>query len=148
MMGSYSMSGRPVDPAVQEEALRWLMVAKDDLATARVIARSQSLAPPNACYHAQQCAEKAIKAAIIFLGSTYLWTHDLDALNKQLPAAWDVSAPPVGLADLTYWAEWARYPSGRPDPTAQDARVAVVMAREVYDRIRGHLTAAGAPPLS
>ncbi|MGH2353323.1 MAG: HEPN domain-containing protein [Chloroflexota bacterium] len=141
------MSGRPVDPAVQQEALRWLAWAKDDLAAAQAIARDRSLAPRNACYHAQQCAEKAIKAAILFSGKQYTWSHDLDALNKQLPAAWDVSASPVGLADLTYWAEWARYPSGRPDPTAQDARAAVLMAREVYDRIRGHLAAAGAPSL-
>jgi HEPN domain-containing protein len=141
------MSGPPVDPAVQQEALRWLAWAKEDLETAQVIAGSRSLTPRNACYLAQQCAEKAIKAAIIFSGKKYNWVHDLDALNKQLPAAWDVSTPPVVLADLYYWAEWARYPSGRPDPTAQDARDAVLMAREVYQRIRGHLIAAGAPPL-
>jgi HEPN domain-containing protein len=101
------MSGRPVDQAVVQHALRWLAWAKDDLATAQVIARSRHLPPRNACYHAQQCAEKAIKAAIIFSGDRPRWTHDLDALNnqlKQLPAACDVSSPPVVLADLTYWA--------------------------------------------
>jgi HEPN domain-containing protein len=140
------MSGHPVNPANQQQARRWLGYAKEDLAAAQAIAGSQQLAPRNACYLSQQAAEKAIKAALYFLG-IHTWGHDLDALNNQLPTAWRVSAPPVVLANLSYWADWARYPSGRPDPTAQDARVAVLMASEVYDRIRGHLTAAGASPL-
>jgi hypothetical protein len=37
------MSGRPVDPAVEQQALRWLAWAKDDLATAHAIARNRSL---------------------------------------------------------------------------------------------------------
>jgi HEPN domain-containing protein len=138
------MSGLPVNPANQQQAQRWLGYAREDLEAAQSIAGSPQLAPRNACYLSQQAAEKAIKAALYFLG-IHAWGHDLDALNNQLPTAWRVSAPPVVLADLSYWAEWARYPSRRPDPTAQDARVALLMAREVYDRIRGHLTAAGLP---
>jgi hypothetical protein len=46
------------------ESRRWLRLAKDDLAGARVLVERDDVAPHLACYLAQQAAEKAIKARL------------------------------------------------------------------------------------
>lgn len=48
------------------EAERWLRYAREDLQAAEVLAE-RGVAPRQACFHAQQAAEKAIKAIFVFL---------------------------------------------------------------------------------
>jgi len=65
----------PHDPVLNETA-RWLRYAREDYTTA-VLLRREGVSR-NACLLAQQCAEKAIKAVLVFLNQHVPKSHDLD----------------------------------------------------------------------
>ncbi len=73
-------------------AQQWLHYAEGDLLSAKVLAASNDLPPRNACYLAQQCAEKALKAVLILADIELIRTHDLDALVQRMPDEWRESA--------------------------------------------------------
>jgi len=59
----------------------WLLKAKNDLKSAKILANSNVL--DTAIYHTQQCAEKALKAYLIFKVIQTIKTHDLVFLSEQ-----------------------------------------------------------------
>ncbi len=54
------------DPELLREVARWVRYARDDLKVAELILEHGQV-PRAACFNAQQCAEKAMKASLIFL---------------------------------------------------------------------------------
>ena len=121
------------DPAGQ--AGRWLRYAREDLRLAEATLRSPSAAPRHTCFLAQQSAEKAIKALLIFAGVDFPRTHDLDLLRDLIPADWPVRSEIPDLGALTEWAIDSRYPSDWPDPTPEDAAGAVAQAHAVVESV-------------
>lgn len=69
------------------EAQRWLRYSIDDLVTAELVLGNSKAAPRQACLLAQQAAEKALKAVLIFESVEFPKTHDLDALRNLVPDA-------------------------------------------------------------
>ncbi len=115
----------------------WLSNAETDLALAGEIAAKYA---SRACFHAQQSAEMALKAALIAVTDDHPRTHigdglvrELEALGEHVPA--DVASAANRL-DLFYTG--SRYPDalGGADPrkvlVEADARAAVDRARTVY----------------
>jgi HEPN domain-containing protein len=72
------------------EARRWLRFATEDLTGAVRVVADPTVAPRLACVLAQQAAEKALKAALIFLQIDYPRRHDLSELRELIPAGWDI----------------------------------------------------------
>jgi len=68
------------------EAQRWLRYAREDLAAARALGERAGGAPRQSCRLAQQAAEKAIKAALVFLRIDFPRSHDLDLLRNLVAA--------------------------------------------------------------
>lgn len=64
---------------------RWLRYAEEDLRTAETLLRQPDVPPRQACWCAQQSAEKILKAVLIFLEIDFPRTHDLDALRNLAP---------------------------------------------------------------
>jgi HEPN domain-containing protein len=93
--------------------------------------------PPEAfyedlCFHAQQAAEKALKAVYLRHGWTFRYTHDLEELVTNLkhkglaiPAAVDEAIV------LTSFAWEARYPGVTEPVTEEEYRDAVQHAEAV-----------------
>jgi len=112
-------------------AREWVSIAEGDFATARREMRARKA--PNhdaACFHAQQCAEKYLKACLQEAGRPFRKTHDLVALlDLLLPAEplWETMRP--GLRALTVFAVDVRYPGERADKA--DAREALLICRQV-----------------
>lgn len=71
------------------------------------------------CFHAQQAAEKALKALYVFRGWTFRYTHDLEKLITDLRKK-GLSIPDEvqESVTLTGYAFEARYP-GVADPVTQ-----------------------------
>ncbi|MXX27674.1 MAG: HEPN domain-containing protein [Caldilineaceae bacterium SB0668_bin_21] len=115
---------------VVQEAQRWLRFAAEDLDAARRLLAARSSAPRHVCWHSQQAAERALKAALVLEGIDFPFTHDLNALRNLLPDSWPVWAD---LAELTGWAVQARYPGQWPEPSTADA--ACVMYKVVVVEI-------------
>jgi HEPN domain-containing protein len=90
-----------------------------------------AIAPRHACWLAQQAAEKAIKAVLVFLQLDFPRRHDLDALRNLVPNGWQLKDDHPDLAELTEWAVEARYPGNWPEATPEDARTAVGQAKGV-----------------
>lgn len=120
------------DPELSGEVSRWLRYAREDLEVAEMIIEHEQ-ALRVACFHAQQCAEKAIKASLVFLGTSFRKVHDLELLSQELPDDWALSKDPERLSWLTVWAVEPRYPGDLPEATEDDARAAVDRAREIFE---------------
>lgn len=130
-----------VGPA--DEAKRSQRFARDDLTTAERAAITGELAPHIGCFHAQQCAEKALKAILVFLQIRFPFRHDLDEVRDLIPAGWDVVTAHSDLSVLTQWATVGRYPGNWPEPTDQDASDAARQARAVWETVLDDLDCHG-----
>ena len=117
------------------ETSRWLRYAEEDLITAETLLRHPHVPPRQACWCAQQSAEKALKAVLIFLEIDFPRTHDLNILRNLVPDTWQLSATQPDLASLTGWATEARYPSDMPEITNADASEAVEKAQAVWNSV-------------
>jgi HEPN domain-containing protein len=131
------------EPEHAAEAKRWLSYAAQDLRAADTVFRQQQGPPRHVCWLAQQAAEKAIKAALVFLQIEFPKTHDLDALRNRLPQDWAVRQALLDLAELTEWAVEARYPGDWPEAATDDARVALEQARRVMETVTADLARRG-----
>src|SRR5256885_3466905 len=90
----------------------WIAKAEGDYHSCLREARAR--AHPNydsACFHAQQCAEKCLKARMQEAGLTIPKTHNLeDLLNRLLPIEPQWIALKQSLVQLTNYAVVFRYP--------------------------------------
>ena len=100
------MSENPPSPSQE-----WLEYARADLAAARVLGHAPQVSPAITCFHAQQCAEKALKAVLVQHEIVFPRTHIIERLLDLLLAA-EVKVPArVNEAFvLTQYAVEARYP--------------------------------------
>lgn len=119
-------------PEHLHEVGRWLRYAHDDLKVAELILEHGQV-PRAACFNAQQCAEKSIKAALVLLQLDFPKSHNLRQLCELLPKGWHFREDPTTLSSLTVWAVELRYPGDLPEATAEDAREAVDLARYSYE---------------
>ena len=96
----------------------WLRHARSDLAIARAYPLRGALIEA-LCFHAQQAAEKAIKAVLIAKGVAPPRTHNIGTLLDRLPSELVVPFDLHEVSDLTDFAVTARYP-GELEPIAED----------------------------
>ncbi len=93
-----------------EEAQRFLLLADADIAAFRVLAQAPGMRPAIILFHAQQAAEKCIKAVLFARGVEFRRTHDLHELAGL---AQDAGIPPprqvVELDRLSPYAVTLRY---------------------------------------
>lgn len=129
-----------------EEGRRWLGEARVDLAAARVL--SGAAIHHLACFHAQQAAEKALKAFLYAQGEAIVLGHSVHRL-RVASERYDASL--AALADLRpldgyYLAP--RYPNGVPPDTVPSeafgpaqSSSAVDLAGEVIDAVAARVGA-------
>ena len=87
----------------------WLRYAKSDLELAR-IEKPEGVLLENLCFHAQQAAEKTLKAVLIFFEIDFPRTHNIRTLLDLLPEGVDVPQEVEESAILTDYAVESRYP--------------------------------------
>ena len=133
------------DPELLKELARWVRYAEDDLKIAELILEHDQV-PRAACFNAQQCAEKSIKAALVSLQIPFPKTHDLNRLRDLLPGGWDVKKDFPDLAELSKWSVEPRYPGEVIEATHEDATSAVDQARNIYETTLEDLETHGYEP--
>lgn len=130
------------------EGARWLRQAADDLETARLLVEHQR--PAVACFLAQQCAEKALKALLYHGGADIVLGHSVAALCQEVAArhpALAARCPAWATLDQHYIP--TRYPDALPGGVPADvytevqAQAAVGLAADVVTAVRGLLAPAG-----
>ena len=122
-----------------DHAAALLALARRDLRALRAMVETEAVADEIVGFHAQQSAEKALKAWLAWEGRPYPWTHDLSALLGALEdAGHDVSLFRP-LVRLNVFAVRFRYESLGPGaPLADRAGIADDVAGLV-EHVSGHL---------
>lgn len=112
----------------------WLQSARSDLAAARSLLGVEAVFPEVPAYHAQQAAEKSLKAVLILLQAPFPRTHVIRALLDLVTlAGLEVPASVNGAFALTQFATLTRYPSVVEPVTSEEAEEAVSAAAAVLD---------------
>ena len=88
-----------------DEALLLLRKAREDYDAVKKLVPDMDIADSVVGFHAQQAAEKALKAVLAAAGQDFPWTHDLRHLMDRLEAI-DRSVP-AALRDVHALAPWA-----------------------------------------
>lgn len=109
----------------------WLTYAQADLHVAQLLAADASVPGRIACFHAQQAAEKALKAALVATGTPFKKTHDVVVLAGLTTVELFAALNKLDIAVLQPWAVDGRYPGDLPDATARQAQTVVSAATEV-----------------
>jgi HEPN domain-containing protein/predicted nucleotidyltransferase len=118
------------------DAATWLRYAEEDLMTAQRMVEGRGWAPRIACFHAQQAAEKALKAVLVVQDIPLQDTQNLELLRDLVPDALRASRIEGNLNRLSEWAIVARYPGAQPDATHSDAETAIATAGEIVEAAR------------
>ena len=108
----------------------WLQHAISDLELAK-IPLPPKVRPEALCFHAQQAAEKALKAVLIAHGTSVPKTHNLRTLIDLLPP--HLTPPPdvQEAVSLTDYAVASRYPGTSEAIEEEDRQEAISLAEAV-----------------
>ena len=127
---------KPPEQVKREFTRQWIKKAEADLKASAAILNAREPFPDIAAFHAQQTAEKFLKAFLVWHQVEYPKTHDISEL-LDLVAKVDKS-----LADslreatvLTDYSVDVRYPGDLSELTLENARKAVKLARKVRETI-------------
>lgn len=96
----------------------WLRFAESDLEIAR-IDRPPIVMLETLCFHAQQAAEKAIKAVLITSAIPFPKTHNIRVLLDLLPLNLNIPDEVQEATILTDYSVMTRYP-GAVEPVEED----------------------------
>ncbi len=95
----------------------WLLYAHSDLALASASVPGVLL--ENLCFHAQQAAEKSLKAVLVSRGVSFPKTHSIKLLIELLPEDIERTPDLLDAVTLTEYATVFRYP-GEVEPITED----------------------------
>jgi len=129
-----------VPPETLRVVRQWVEKAEEDLTNAEYTLTLREKCPlGTVCFHAQQCAEKYLKALLTLHAVPFPKTHDLPELLLGIPQGVGVRLRPPDVAMLNRYSIEGRYPGDWEPITRADAEQAVATARRVRDAIRVHL---------
>lgn len=121
---------RPPERFGADDPREWLNRARSNLARARH--RIPGTYLEDACFEAQQAAEKAIKAVMVLRGIEFPYIHELARLIDILESAGDPIPDAVRRAGrLTRYATATRYPGLEEPVTEREHAEAVEIAEAV-----------------
>ena len=91
------------------------------------------------CFHAQQCAEKCLKALLVSRSVDFPKTHDLRLLMQRSPADIDLKLGIEEVVSLNRYTIEARYPGDWEPFNRKEADKAVAIARKVRKAVKEFL---------
>ncbi len=118
----------------------WLAKAENDLLNIRNNLYAAQVPWDTVCFHAQQAAEKHLKAFLVSCGKLAPRSHDLVALLALCVEA----EPALGVLEadcrrLTYYGTTSRYPDETYEPDEEDGRQAFAASLRIQQLILQHL---------
>jgi HEPN domain-containing protein len=124
-------------------ARRWVLKAEHDLTMAeRGMTGSGDDPLDMVCFHAQQCAEKYLKAVLVARGLDYPRSHDMTLILASVTVHVLVGIVPRDVAVLNRYATGTRYPEPSIEVDRGDAEKALEIARRIRDAALAELPAA------
>ena len=124
-----------MDPK-SELVKQFLMRADDDLRVSELILKDSDPVFWGAAFHAQQCAEKALKSLLTFHDIRAGKTHDIDDLLKlSFPVLPRLKEFKDRASSFTVYAVDSRYPVQYSDVTNKEAIEANEIARSIFETV-------------
>ncbi len=118
-----------------DDPVEWARYAEEDWNVAASLMRRKHPPSTAICFHAQQSAEKYLKALLLASKVNFPKTHDLAALNSLCEQHGILTGfSPQLLTLLTDHAVAARYPG--QEPTLEEARQSLEIAKSVRKFVR------------
>ncbi len=113
----------------------WLKIAVDDLASAKGLFKLELLG--TSAYHCQQCAEKMLKAYLVYRKINVNKTHDLVSLTLQCKK-FDQTFEKIlyDAKDLKPYTVAFRYPSEYDIPDIEDMQSAIEKTIKIYNFVK------------
>lgn len=128
----------PSPDQIAAVASEWVAKAEEDLKAAAHLLKMGKECPAAAvAFHAQQCVEKYLKAALTIRSIEFPRTHDIEKLVGLLPLDVPLVLPVKAQRTLTNYGTVTRYPGDYDPVTLQEARSAVAVARRAKKNLRG-----------
>ena len=137
------------EPSARLDVVRqWVDHAERDLTNARhTLTMADEDCPfDTVCFHAQQCAEKYLKALLTLQSVPFPKVHDLREIVALIPSGLLSRVDDLELERLTPYAVETRYPGFRDDFTREEAQEAVEAAERVRDGVLALLPPGALPP--
>ena len=134
---------------IQRKVRQWVSYADEDLrmALAAMNLRSDEEPPYRLiAFHAQQCAEKYLKAYLVSGGVEFPYTHNISTLLELCSDHADWPAKLRDAEELTAYAITTRYPGEDEEVTKAEAIRAIELARRVQTQVRTALKQLGLDP--
>src|SRR2546427_8714820 len=129
-----------VPPEAVRVAGGWAVMAEGDLRAAELLlASSEGGDLWIVCFHAQQCAEKYLKALLTLCAVDFPRVHDLTELLHLVPGGIGLGLSSEEIAALNPYAVDTRYPGDWTAVDPEEAGEAVALARKVRDEVRKRL---------
>jgi len=127
---------RPEDKDLAEKAKHWVELGEEDLRVAKYSLTMSSNVPYRIiAFHAQQCAEKYIKALLVLLNIDFPYTHDIEKLLKMIPEKFNIMPQMMNAGDLTDYAVAKRYPDYYEKLSEEQALNALKLAEMIKEKI-------------
>ena len=130
-----------IAPEVLAVVRQWVEKAEHDLKNAEYTLTMDTEECPydTICFHAQQCADKYLKALLTFQGIDFPKSHDLTELVALIPQSFRIEFPKGELEELNPYAIETRYPGDWESYEREDAVRAIEVAKKVRQAIHRHL---------
>jgi HEPN domain-containing protein len=112
---------------------------QDLLAAEALLGRKNQRLSNPICYHAQQAAEKYLKALLLHQGVEFPFTHDLRLLLELVSPQIATGVDHASVIGLTRYAIQARYPGEWEPIDRREAQRAVTTARSVGKAVKAVL---------
>ncbi|MBI1822767.1 MAG: HEPN domain-containing protein [Nitrospirae bacterium] len=130
-----------MDEHKQTAILRWLIKSGNDLKTAQTMLTTDPPITDTVCFHAQQCAEKSLKAFLTSVDVHVEKTHFLPRLIelcRNIDSGFDdLKEPAIALTD---YAVEVRYPDDWRDIPLDEAVKAVKNAEKIMMYVQQKLS--------
>lgn len=127
---------------IEDKVHKWISYAEEDLRMAKYGLTMSSSCPYRLiAYHAQQCAEKYLKAYLVYNKIDFPYTHNIRVLLKLCNNSWVKKLKEA--EQLTPFAITTRYPSEDEEVTKKEAQIAIKIAEMVKQKIKKALTGEG-----
>jgi len=119
---------------------KWIEKAENDLINAEhTLTMTEKCPFDTVCFHAQQCAEKYLKAFLLSRSIEFPKTHDLRLLIQMVHVDDKLDLDLPRVLGLNRYSIESRYPDDFEAFTRQEAEEAVKIARQVRKEVRNHL---------
>ena len=127
-------------PEVVQVVRQWVERAEEDLVNAEhTLTLEENCPVGTVCFHAQQCAEKYLKALLTLHAVPFPKTHDLPELLTKVPQSSGIDLQPSDVSGINRYSVEGRYPGDWEPITRTEAEEAVARAKKVREQIRSHL---------